>query len=185
MPDAITWKVETDRLRLREMEVADFDFIAEMVGDPEVMHHYPSTYDREQARQWLERQRTRYAEHGHGLWLAVLRATGQPVGQVGLLRQEVDGVFETEIGYLLHTPFWHQGLATEAARGVRHYAFTALDRSRVISLIRPANMPSQAVARRLGMTQEKEATMWGRTHLVFALGREAPGAAGERAAASA
>jgi len=163
------WIVETARLRLREMDLADLDFVAAMLADPEVMRHYPQVYDRAGAKAWLERQRKRYAEHGHGLWLTVLRTTGEPVGQIGLLRQEVEGVTESEIGYLLHRPYWHQGLATEAALGVRAYACDTLGRPRLISLIRPANHPSQAVARRVGMAQEKEVTFMGRTHLVFAL----------------
>lgn len=176
MPDtsnAATWIVATKRLRLREMKLADLDFIATMLADADVMQHYPSTYTRDEAQGWIERQRTRYAEHGHGLWLAVLRETGQPVGQVGLLLQEVEGTFESEIGYLLHKPFWHQGLATEAALGVRRYAFATPGRQRLISLIRPANTPSQAVARRVGMALEKEVTFRDRVHLVFAMSREA------------
>src|ERR1700675_2726420 len=102
MPNSWRWIIETDRLRLREMEVADLDFIATMLADAEVMRHYPSTCSRSEAEGWIKRQRTRYAKHGHGLWLTVELATGQPVGQVGLLLQEVEGTFEPEIGYLLH-----------------------------------------------------------------------------------
>jgi len=172
-PNTGTWIVETKRLRLRQMELADLDFIATMLADADVMRHYPSTYNRGEAQGWIERQRTRYTEHGHGLWLAVSRETGQPVGQVGLLLQEVEGTSESEIGYLLHKPFWHQGLATEAAHGVRRYAFAAPSRQRLISLIRPANTPSQAVARRVGMAMEKEVTFRDRVHLVFAMSRPA------------
>lgn len=172
MPDSSTWIIETERLRLREMKIADLDFIATMLADAEVMRHYPATYDRSEAQGWVERQRKRYAEHGHGLWLAVERASGQPVGQVGLLLQDVEGALEAEIGYLLHKPFWRQGLATEAALGVRRYAFAAPDRSRVISLIRPANTPSQAVARRLGMALEKKVNFLNRPHLVFSVSRQ-------------
>ena len=172
MPDAATWIIETTRLRLREMEAADLDFIAAMLADADVMRHYPATYNRSEAQGWMDRQRKRYAEHGHGLWLAIDRA-GQPVGQIGLLLQEVEGKLEPEIGYLLHKPFWHQGLATEAGLGVRRYAFGSPNRSRVISLIRPANTPSQAVARRLGMTLQKEVTVWDRPHLVFSVSRRA------------
>jgi len=172
MRDSSPWLIETDRLRMREMEVADLDFVATMLADAEVMRYYPATYNRSEAHGWVERQRKRYADHGHGLWLAIARATGQPVGQVGLLLQELDGKLEPEIGYLLHKPFWHQGLATEAALGVRRYAFATADRTRVISLIRPANMSSQAVARRLGMTLEKEVIAWKRPHLMFSVSRQ-------------
>src|SRR3712207_8006167 len=43
---------------------------------------------REEAQGWIERQLWRYEEHGHGFWLILDRRTGEPVGQVGLLRSE-------------------------------------------------------------------------------------------------
>jgi RimJ/RimL family protein N-acetyltransferase len=164
--------VETERLVLREMVDADLDFVAAMLSDPQVMRFYSKRLSREEAGGWIDRQRSRYAEHGHGLWLAVEKATGQPVGQVGLLIQDVEGTWEPEIGYLLHHPFWHRGFATEAGLGVRRHAFQVLEKPHVISLIRPANLPSQAVARRLGMLPVREVAFKGVPHLVFSVARE-------------
>ena len=132
------------------MSPADLDFVAAMLGDPEVMRFYPKCYSRRGRR--LDRcQRRRYARHGHGLWLALEKATGQPVGQIGLLIQTVGGVEEKEVGYLIHRPFWRRGFATEAAQACLDHAFTALARRRVIALVRPENTPSLGVARKLGM----------------------------------
>jgi RimJ/RimL family protein N-acetyltransferase len=39
----------------------------------------------------------------------------------------------------------------------------------VISLVRPENLPSQGVARKLGMTPERETEYFGFRHLVFAV----------------
>ncbi|MFY9820065.1 MAG: GNAT family N-acetyltransferase [Thermoanaerobaculia bacterium] len=131
--------LETLRLRLREMSLGDLDFVAAMLSHPEVMRFYPKLYSREEATWWIERQLDRYERHGHGLWLVEDRVTGEPRGQVGLLIQEVDGVEEPEIGYLIHHPFWRQGLAAEAALATRSWAFGTLGLPRVISLIRPGN----------------------------------------------
>ena len=84
----------------------------------------------------------RYARHGHGLWLVSEKAMGQPVGQVGVVVQNVRGVDEREVGYLIHRPFWRRGFATEAALACRDYALNVLGSDRVISLIRPENVPS-------------------------------------------
>jgi RimJ/RimL family protein N-acetyltransferase len=167
MPAAL----ETPRLALREMSLDDLDFVAAMLGDPEVMRFYPKVYSRDEARGWLVRQRERYARDGHGLWLVADRATGEPVGQVGLLTQLVDGVREPEIGYLIHRPFWRRGLASEAALGVRSWAFDVLGHPRVVSLIRPENLPSQGVARKLGMTAEKRTQVWELEHIVFSVSK--------------
>ncbi len=151
------------------MEESDLDFVAGMLGDPEVMRHYPKVLDREEARAWIERQRGRYARDGSGLWLVVDRENGSSLGQVGLIRQEVEGVMELEIGYLVHRPFWRRGYAIEAASGVRDWARKTLGLRRVVSLIRPENFPSQAVARRLGMAPERRVVFREREHVLFSL----------------
>jgi RimJ/RimL family protein N-acetyltransferase len=144
--------LHTARLALREMTPDDLDFVASMLADPEVMRFYPGTFDRAGASEWLERQRTRYTRDGHALWLVSEKASGLPVGQVGLVMQTIDGAPVPEIGYLVHRPHWGRGYASEAALGTRAHAFGPLGYPRVISLIRPENTPSQGVARKLGMT---------------------------------
>lgn len=159
--------LQTERLSLREMQSADLDFIAQMLADPEVMRFYPKCFNREESQAWLDRQRQRYRFHGYGLWLVSERTTGQPVGQVGLLLQDVDGRFEPEVGYLIHRPSWRRGYATEAAQGVLAYARQVQHFSRIISLVRPENAPSRGVATKLGATVEKEVEFKGLRHLVF------------------
>jgi RimJ/RimL family protein N-acetyltransferase len=168
--------LETERLALRELQPSDLGFVASMLADPEVMRYYPRCYTRDEARDWLERQRQRYQDDGHGLWLVCEKAGGEPVGQVGLIRQVVDGAPEDEIGYLIASRHWRRGFAYEAARATREHAFGALGRRRVISLIRPDNLPSQAVARKLGMNVEKTTCCWEMDHLVFVLERSGDGA---------
>jgi RimJ/RimL family protein N-acetyltransferase len=162
------------RLAFRELTAGDLDFVAAMLGHPEVMRYYPKVQTREEAAGWIERQLGRYARDGHGMWLVSDRATGEPRGQVGLAMQEVDGVAEPEIGYLIHRPFWRQGLATEAALATRAWAFEIRGLPRVISLIRPENLPSQGVAGKLGMTPEKRALFHGLEHIVFSVRKGVP-----------
>lgn len=151
------------------MTSGDLDFVAAMLSHPEVMRFYPKPYSREEAKWWIGRQLDRYERYGHGLWLAEDRAIGEPRGQVGLMIQEVDGVEEPEIGYLIHHPFWRQGLATEAALATRDWAFGTLGLPRVISLIRPKNLPSQGVAGKLGMKPEKRTMFRDLEHIVFSV----------------
>jgi ribosomal-protein-alanine N-acetyltransferase len=165
--------IETARLALREMAPGDLDFVAAMLSHPEVMRFYPQLYSRDEARAWIERQLGRYARDGHGLWRVEDRATGEPVGQVGLVLQTVEGVEEPEIGYLIHRPFWRRGLATEAALGVRAWAFETRGLRRVISLIRPENLPSQGVAHKIGMTPGRRVPFHGLEHIVFSVAVDA------------
>jgi len=163
--------LETARLTFREMGLADRDFVGSMLSDPEVMRFYPEELRRAGAEPWIERQLARYRRDGHGLWLVLEKESGEPIGQVGLAMQDVNGVREPEVGYLIHRPFWRRGFATEAARAVRDHAFSRLDKPRVVSLIRPANTPSRAVAAKLGMKVEGRARDFGLEHLVYAVSR--------------
>src|SRR5207253_3426280 len=115
----------------------------------------------------------RYKTDGYGLWLAEQRDTGTPVGQVGLVRQTINGAEETEVGYLIHRPFWRHGFATEGARACRDYAFATLGKPRVISLVMPDNVASQGVAKNLGMEVVGRAPHNGHDHLVFAVANPA------------
>ncbi len=163
------FRAETPRLALREMAADDLDFVATMLAHPEVNRYYERTFTRADAQAWLERQRARYGRDGHGLWLVTLRADGTPIGQVGLVMQEVEGGPRPEIGWLLHRPFWGHGYATEAASATRDLAFSRWRYPEVISLIRPVNEPSQRVATRIGMAPTRRVQFHGFEHIVFAV----------------
>jgi len=163
--------LETRRLVLGEMTLGDLDFVAEMLADSQVMRFYPSRLSREESEAWVRRQMSRYAKDGHGLWLVKEKSADRPVGQVGPAMQQVDDVDVPEIGYLIHRPFWRRGFAFEAAIATRDYAFDTLGIERVISLIRPENVPSQGVARKLGMKPGKHIVRKGFDHIVFSMTR--------------
>jgi [ribosomal protein S5]-alanine N-acetyltransferase len=166
----MTTILETTRLRLRELIADDLDFLAQMLADADVMRYYPKRLTRELSAEWIDRQMTRYKTDGYGLWLAERREDGSPVGQIGLVRQTIQGVDECEVGYLIHKAFWRHGYATEGAMACRDYAFKRLHQPRVIALVRPENAASQGVARNLGMAVVGRAPHGGYEHLVFAIG---------------
>ncbi len=143
--------LETPRLVLRELDPDDLDFVAAMLADPEVMRYWPRPYSREEAEDWVRRQRERYARDGYGYWLAVERATGRPVGQAGLLAVEVDGIEEVALGYMIHRPFWRRGYATEAAAACLHVGFVELGLERVVADVDPDNAASVRVLEKVGM----------------------------------
>ncbi len=89
----------------------------------------------------------------------VLKTTGEVIGDCGLVWQEVEGHQELEIGYHVRRDQQMQGYATEAASACQEYAFNVLDNVRVISLIRPENIPSRRVAEKNGLKIVQE-TLW-------------------------
>jgi RimJ/RimL family protein N-acetyltransferase len=164
--------LETSRLILREYRRDDADALSRVLSDPETMRFYPAPYDRAGVEDWIARSVRRYAEHGHGLWAMVLKASGEMIGDCGLTVQNVDGADEIEIGYHVRRDLWGQGLATEAARACRDFGFARLPAERLISLIRPENLPSRRVAEKNGMTVWKEVTWRNMPHVVYAIRRE-------------
>jgi RimJ/RimL family protein N-acetyltransferase len=158
--------LETERLRLRELRRDDFDELHAMFNDPLVMRYYPGLRDAHETQEWLDRVIGSY-EQGYMLWAIELAATGSFLGWAGLLVQDVDGQEELEVGYMLKSQCWHNGYATEAARACKEHAFRRLGRHHVISLIRPANRPSCAVAERNGMSVWKTTIFRGSEALVY------------------
>ena len=163
--------LQTPRLLLRELTPRDADAVAQVLSDPETMRYYPAPYDRAGVEQWIERNRQRYQNDGVGLWAMELKQTEEVIGDCGILLQQVEGERFYEIGYHLRRDQWHQGLATEAAIACRDWAFAHLKTNRLISLIRPENLPSRRVAERNGLTVWKEVNWRGLPHCVYSIER--------------
>jgi [ribosomal protein S5]-alanine N-acetyltransferase len=161
--------LETRRLRLREFEFDDMDALAAILSDPEAMRYYLAPLDHMGVIDWIQRNRNRYANDGFGLWAMILKTTGELIGDCGLVRQSVDGTDEIEIGYHVRRDLWGQGFASEAACACRDYGFDRLSVDRLISLIRPQNLPSRRVAEKMGMTVWKEVVWREIPHHVYCI----------------
>ena len=79
---------------------------------------------------------------------------------------------DPSLGYILAQRFWGQGYATEAAVACRDHAFTVLDASRIITLVRPENGPSLAVADRAGFQPVARRPFAGYEHIVLEARRD-------------
>lgn len=167
--------LRTPRLILRELTEEDLEDLREIHQDEETMTAYAHVFCEEEVRAWLLRNLDRYAQDGIGLWAVILRETGEFVGEVGLTWQKVEEESLLEVGYLLKRSCWHQGYATEAAKGCMAYAFRVLGADRVVSIIRDSNAASLQVARRNGMAERKTFVKhyWGQDmpHVVYELTR--------------
>ena len=143
--------LETERLYLRKLTLADRAALCETLQDKEAMYAYEHAFSDEEADAWLARQIARYQEDGFGLWAVIRKEDGAFLGQCGITMQDIYGERVPEIGYLLARRYWHKGYATEAARACKQYAFETLGLPAVYSIIRENNLPSRRVAERNGM----------------------------------
>jgi RimJ/RimL family protein N-acetyltransferase len=167
--------LETPRLRLRHirLDAADTAAISAIFGDPVAMQFFPRTYSRIDVEEFIQRQLNRYTTDGYGLWAVTLKNDGQVIGDCGLARQLVNDIEQVEVGYHINRSFQKQGYATEAALGCMKLAFDQLGISRLISMIRPENVPSRRVAEKNGMTVEAELVWHGYVHLLYSINRSA------------
>lgn len=145
--------IETKRLYLRELQPSDREALSKILQDEQTMYAYEGAFSDAEVQAWLEKQLKSYQRNGFGLWAAVLKVTGEMIGQCGLTWQELAGEQVLEIGYLFQRAFWHKGYASEAAMACKNYAFEMLQADEVFSIIRDTNVPSQRVAERNGMTR--------------------------------
>jgi len=146
----------TERLQLREWRLEDADAALQIYGDPEVMHFLGDgkpVADLASQQQWLTERIAHYRnpEHkGYGPWAMVQRDTKQVIGTM-LLKQLPPSSDQIEIGWHLARRVWGNGYASEAARVVLQYGFLDLSLERIFAVIKPGNIRSAAVARRIGM----------------------------------
>ncbi len=143
----------------------DLDEMTAVLGAPDATRPGRRQRTREDAERWIAWNQRNYAELGHGLWV-VETHDAQFVGDCGLTIQDVEGEPFVEVGYHVHLALRGRGLATEAAAAVRDAARDAAI-PHLVAIIRPENLPSQRVARKIGLTLERRVWKDGGDALVF------------------
>jgi len=142
--------LETPRLILRRMGEQDFGELSAMLRDERVMWAWEVPFREEDVREWLDKVLALYERCGLGYFLAVEKADGCVVGQMGLLPCRVQERERHEIAYILRRDRWGKGYAREAAAALAQHAFQVLHLPDVIFEIRPQNLSSRRVAESLG-----------------------------------
>ena len=155
----------TARLVLRHFGAGDAAAMELVLCDPEVMRFSRGVAEPAWVPTWIEQRRSDYESLGYGVWAVVRTDDDEVIGYCGLtLFPDIDGVPEIEVGYRLRRSAWGHGYATEAAMAVRDMAFASYGFERLVAIIDPANHASLNVARKLGMTYEKDVMMDGYDH---------------------
>lgn len=150
---ALAFPIETPRLVIRSFEIADAEQLHERVlGDEETMRFIPrgASPSLERTRGAVERFIRHEREHGFGLWAVELRATGELIGDCGLVYVEGKGP-EVEVAYHFAKEWWGRGLATEAARACLEYGFRELALREIIAICFPEHVASRRVMEKAGM----------------------------------
>ena len=148
--------VETERLILRHLREDDQDDLLRILSDPITMSFWPSPYTAQGTQDWIARNRERYAALGFGRYAVILRESGALIGDCGIMRFEIDGTLENDLGYIISHEHWRHGYATEAAEACKTYALGALNLDRLCANMPVEHTASRRVAEKIGMRLEKQ-----------------------------
>lgn len=151
--DGVTF--ETVRTRVRPWRDDEADRVFDILRRWEVSQWFGADaramVDRSEAVERIARWRERTTERPRrGIWAIEEQATGIPVGSVVLVPLP-NSAGEVEVGWWLHPDAWGRGLASEAARGALATGF-ADGLGEIYAITHLANLPSQRVCRRIGMS---------------------------------
>ena len=93
-------------------------------------------------------------EGKEGVWRAIV-VDGQIVGSISVERLANVQRNAGSIGYMVLTPFWSQGIGTEAVRQICGIAFRELALERIIGEVFPENLASARVLEKNGFRLEE------------------------------
>ena len=150
------FRLETDRLVIREWRDEDIAPFASLNADKEVMRYFVEPLTYEQSALMVEKVRYVYDEYGYTFYAVEEKCSGHFVGLTGIAPVffEVDFVPVIEIGWRMARPFWGKGYAPEAARAVLNYARDELGISEIVSFTAELNKNSMRVMEKIGMVRD-------------------------------
>jgi ribosomal-protein-alanine N-acetyltransferase len=163
---------ETERLILRHLQLEDLDALAALYADPDFTHFFGGTGSREDALNDIQAFIEEYESAGYGFYATLYKPDKRFIGRCGLLTQWIDGTKEMEVAYGIAPAYWGRGLATEAARAIKSYAFSRFDVARLISIVHQQNIASQRVAEKNGLHYERDIDFEGERCRLYVVRRE-------------
>ncbi|PZT71404.1 N-acetyltransferase [Streptomyces sp. SW4] len=151
-------QLQTARLSLRRPTEADIDAIFAIHRDPEACLHNPSDAltRLDEARELYHRWNGQWQRCGYGYWVVRRHDSALQLGFCGIKPMELRGMKVLNLFYRFAPSAWGQGFAGEAAAAVTAWASRHVPDLPLIARVRPANIASQRVAVRAGLTRAEQ-----------------------------
>lgn len=151
--------IETARLRLSPLVVADAGWLWELDQDPEVMRFIsggvPTSRETIETAMLPRMLQPHTAGPQYRFYRADRRSGGPPIGWFHLRPERLEP-FDMELGYRLRRDVWGLGLATEGSRELIRLALGDWRLPRVAARTLAANTASRRVMEKCGMRLERE-----------------------------
>jgi len=140
--------LETERLILRPPIAEDFEGWCAFHGDKEAMTYLSGIQSPPVVWRTMRASVGAWVLDGFHFFSVIEKSTGNWIGRVGpMYPHDWPG---PEVGWGLLSTYWGKGYAREAATRAINFAFDNLGWNRVLHLIHPENIRSQALAKALG-----------------------------------
>jgi RimJ/RimL family protein N-acetyltransferase len=152
--------VLTERLELRPPVEADRDRFVALFQDDDFMVFSDGVHSTESAHARFDEMVRAAAEIPFAKQPLIERSTGTIVGYAGVAWFDFEGERRLEFGWRLVPEARGKGYATEAGRALLSVAAETFH-GEILAMIDPKNAPSQNVAKKLGFTYWKPATIDG------------------------
>lgn len=154
--------LETERLRLRGHVAADFEAVAAMWADPDVVRYIggrPSTREESWAR--LLRYPGMWALLGYGFWAIEEKASGRLAGEGGFadFKRDISPAIEApEQGWALASWAHGRGYGSEAVAAMIAWGEGHFSRRDFVCIISPENIASIRLAEKVGYGETTRTT---------------------------
>jgi ribosomal-protein-alanine N-acetyltransferase len=148
-------QIDTSRLTLRPMQKTDLSRLVCLANDLRVsanLSRMPHPYREQDGEEWLRKQPELWAGKADYVFAIDHKVDGF-MGSIGLHwmdRMTLDDSFAWELGYWLGVPYWGQGFATEAGKGLIEAAIHDLDPAHLVAGFATTNTQSGHVLEKLG-----------------------------------
>ena len=150
------FKLETERLILREFCVADAAFMLEALTEPSFLHFIGDKGVRtiEETQQYIiDGPVDSYTRHGFGMYIVELKSSGTPIGMSGLVKR--DTLEDADVGFAFLPQYWSQGYAYESTCAVMEFARSGLGLKRILGITANDNVSSIRLLEKIGLRFEK------------------------------
>lgn len=147
--------LETERLILRPITLADAQNVYEYASDPEVAKYmiFPTHTSIADSIKWLENVPDEFARKERINFAITQKPDEKFIGACSFHHISVEHR-RIEIGYVLNRKYWGTGYMTEAVREMIRFAFEELQMHRVAATCDLDNVRSTRVMERCGMALE-------------------------------